>query len=267
MRNVADTKRLILTAAKFSAAAYAFSDDIPSHYRCVIEANFSDITVHRHGHVSCTIAVDRDNLPPTVWIGFDGSKEWEDWKDNFDQALVPLAPGQNKGNVHVGFARQFAALRSSIDSSLSRLDSTIGLSQTELVFTGHSLGSATATLAAVHYSMLGYQTRSIGFATPRLFDRTASYYVDHICQSIITRVEQPTDWVCDVPIRRGRNPYSHVGKGLWVDSEGGVTTEDRPLHHKFAMVLKRLTRRMFAWRIHRMEEYIRRLEKWNEGDN
>lgn len=151
-------------------------------------------------------------------------------------------------------------LEPELDLELKRLGDL--KSSVEVFFTGHFLGPAIATIAAVHFAQLGFNTQAIGFATPRVFCAESSISVNHASPAIITRVESYTDWVGDVPTRHGRVPYTHVGRGLYLDATGHVTTEDRLLRHNFLLLLKRISSRQFAWNVHDMDEYIRRLRLW-----
>jgi hypothetical protein len=113
------------------------------------------------------------------------------------------------GTVHAGFANAFDGVKIKIADWLA---SHPGI---EVVFTGHSLGAALATLCASNW----VASNLITFGSPRVgnlaFTQTikaqaVARYVD--CCDIVTHVPPETHW------------YSHVGNALYIDCAGRLRT-------------------------------------------
>jgi triacylglycerol lipase len=82
------------------------------------------------------------DIPPSVIVVFRGTHNLENWTSNLDTAPVAW---DGPGLVHKGFRDAFNAVREPLDHLLTELSCPV-------YFTGHSLGAALATLAAVTYS-------------------------------------------------------------------------------------------------------------------
>jgi len=124
--------------------------------------------------------------------------------------LVDWPPG---GKVHRGFARAFASVREMIDHWLR--DPPGG----PILFTGHSLGAALATLAASHFGPACLLT----FGSPRVGDETFSAtfspacvhrYVN--CCDVVTRVPPEGLW------------YRHAREARYIDRTGTLRRDATP---------------------------------------
>jgi len=124
-----------------------------------------------------------------------------------------LEPWQKGGKVHSGFAHAFAEIWKDLDPPLRRVDCKI-------LFTGHSLGAAVATLAA----SLRRPNTLYTFGSPRVGnsdfiaacrDVNSQRYVD--CCDIVTRI----------PLRE--MGYEHVGKAYYIDRKRRVTFDRNAL--------------------------------------
>ena len=236
-----------MTAAILSGYAYHSKPDVA----------FSDIHTFEYQNANGFAAVDQHN--DRVWVAFAGTNELEDWRDNVAYSHTKFNGG-TVGSVHSGFLRYYEKL----DQQLAPIINSyhVAWDRAEIVFCGHSLGGAVAQIAAVKFADAGYRTSAISIGSPRVFCPRAAFYVNHVSSTKVTRVESLTDWTTDVPTRSGRYRYSKAGCGIYIDSRGRVTAEERPWWAKSWQVLKRLVRRHSFVNTHSITEYKRRLEKW-----
>jgi len=189
------------------------------------------LTVHRDG---------------TLFVAFRGTEpSAADVLTDLEALLVPWLRG---GNAHDGFVRAFNEL-------WGRLGPRVAALARPIVFTGHSLGAALATLAASESAAADPQASRelVTFGSPRVGDATfvatlegmsVSRYVD--CCDLVTRI--PPERVAVGPVEFG---YRHVQEAnpLYIDRNGvvrpGITSqeirEDRSLAREEYLV-------EYAWR-------------------
>lgn len=245
---IEEKQALILRAAQLSAFAYSNTGSLGSPFNFIAK-NISN------GNSQAFIGTDE--TPNRTWVVFTGSQDRKDWRDDLKYSFVAFNGG-TRGNIHSGFLRHYERIADQITAGIS----DAARSGHEIIFAGHSLGGAVAQLAAAIHQDRGYNASAIAIGAPRIFCPRASFYLDHVANLPITRVESLTDWIADLPPRVGRFPYSHAGHCLFIDSRGRVTTEDRPLFVKAAFVMKRITLGIAAWRVHSANEYVSRIQRW-----
>lgn len=100
-----------------------------------------------------------------VLVVFAGSQEITDWLTNFSFAQIDGSPHDLAGRVHTGFATALsAAWEPLLDAVLARADA-----DTPVWVTGHSLGGALATVAALRLSHEGLNLAPVyAFGQPRV---------------------------------------------------------------------------------------------------
>jgi hypothetical protein len=140
----------------------------------------------------------------TVVVAFRGS-EPDDSGDLLADADLRLTPWPAGGRVHAGFARALQAVWEEVRPSIAP--------GKRLLFSGHSLGAALATLASTLVRPAALYT----FGSPRVGDDAfvrAADLVDHY------RYVDCCDGVCDVP----PEPlgYRHCGRALFIDRHGAI---------------------------------------------
>jgi hypothetical protein len=191
-------------------------------------AGFRAVTFLSRGGTECFVARDADAALTVV--AFRGTASAQDVLTDLMAWRIRWHPG---GRAHAGFAW---ALRRVWPALLQTLTHHSG----RLVYTGHSLGGALATLAATLLPPAALYT----FGAPRVGNaRFAELLrdVDHV------RATDCADAVCDVP--PSWLGYVHTGRQLYVDRDGvareGVDDAAQRADRRLA---RREFVRRFAWR-------------------
>lgn len=138
-------------------------------------------------------------------LSFRGSDDVRAWITNLD--AVP-AGWRGGGRTHRGFA-------AALDAAWPAVEAALAQASPPLVFTGHSLGAALATLAA----SLQSNAELFTFGSPRVGD-------DAFAESMSQRPAETRryinnrDIVCRLP--SARLGYDHVGTPYLIDADGRV---------------------------------------------
>jgi hypothetical protein len=144
----------------------------------------------------------------TLVISFRGTEfsSWANWKNNANDkpTEVNLCEGK-KIKVHQGF---YNSLNSLSDTIISDIESKENLKNTDLVFTGHSLGGAMATLAYIFADCkLKKEVKSISlitFGSPRVLTTQNVNLISEIAtkrNGLIANVHIRGDLVGSVPLK------------------------------------------------------------------
>jgi hypothetical protein len=145
-----------------------------------------------------------------IMVAFRGTQP-DKLRDLIVDAEALMTPWrQNGGSVHRGFAEAFISIEPAITAWLK----PGGVRRPgQLVFTGHSLGAALATLAATAWSPASVYT----FGSPRVGDEN---FASSLATTTIVRFVDCCDLVTRVPPEMGR--YVHVGTARYIDRSGAV---------------------------------------------
>ncbi len=154
------------------------------------------------GGTQATLAVSDERAV----LAFRGT-EGEDPTDIFVDALFLPEPWNGGGWVHMGFARALDHVWLVIEPHLESLDVPV-------LFTGHSLGAALATLAASRHRPASLFT----YGSPRVGDAA---FRETLTGLDIHRFVDCCDLVCQIPPK----PYRHVGTLHYIDRERNVSVE------------------------------------------
>jgi hypothetical protein len=191
-------------------------------------AGFGAVTYLSRGGTDCFVARDA-NAALTV-VAFRGTSSGQDMLTDLMAWRIRWHPG---GRAHAGFAW---ALRRVWPALLQVLTHHSG----RLLYTGHSLGGALATLAATLLPPGALYT----FGSPRVGNArfaTLLRDVDHV------RTTDCADVVCDVP--PAWLGYAHSGSQSYVDRHGIVREGlDRPRQREDRRIARREYLRRLAWR-------------------
>lgn len=140
-----------------------------------------------------------DPVEDTFYFCYQGSNGREDWLDNADFHQVPFVLGR----VHHGFLEQH-------EKSIDRVKQ-LAQGYHRVIVTGHSLGAALATLAAIVLKMESPNRRvgCVPLASPRVGDKE---FVQKFNERLpfTPRYVYGKDLVTYVPLCLGG--YAHVGK-------------------------------------------------------
>jgi len=136
---------------------------VPDEYSLIGAITTSDMGIDndRYGFI---IASNRYSI-----LAFRGTSTSVDWVHDFKAQQMEFTPTKNVGNTHKGFTDIYLALREQIFELLTLLKR-----DRPLFITGHSLGGALATLAAIDIATNSDYTTPIvyTFGAPRVGDPT-----------------------------------------------------------------------------------------------
>ena len=150
-------------------------DDPTDYYSDIFEANVMTKILGKKAVLTYEkdIATDAEMFYSTQenLIIFKATDSKLDWKSNFK--IIPTQCEQIDQILHKGFTEQFNTL----SPTLLKQDFD---KDTILTITGHSLGGALASIAAVCFCQLGYNVRLRTFGAPRAgFCSFRDYYAAH----------------------------------------------------------------------------------------
>jgi hypothetical protein len=181
------------------------------------------------GGTECFVAHDID--AKLTAVAFRGTAGLRDIVTDLMTWRVRWTPG---GKVHAGFAYALRRIWPTLVLSL-------GDREARLIYTGHSLGAALATLAATLVPPEALYT----FGSPRVGDaRFVALLEDVRC----VRTTGCSDLVCAVP--PAWLGFRHCGPHAYVDRDGRTVADPHPvLVRNDQAIGRREYRRDFAWRL------------------
>jgi triacylglycerol lipase len=145
-------------------------------------------------------------------------KKLEDWVSDAKFELVDYGEFNVPGRVHHGFKEALGFVTAQVDAALGKLRGRRGL----LHVTGHSLGAALATLAALrcaHRQETADLLHSLHtFGSPRVGDAPFAAAFSSRLGERTFRIVNNEDLVTRVPTRA--QGYEHVGKLIYIDEAG-----------------------------------------------
>lgn len=186
---------------------------------------FPEVTFFSSASTQALLA--RDPVGDVTVLTFRGTEvDARDWATDLDTVMIPWAEG---GRVHRGFAAALELIWADLVTALAAVPG-------RLLYTGHSLGAALATLASSRRRPAALYT----FGSPRVGDLAFGETLAGLahrrfvhCCDIVTRV--PPE-VLD---------FRHVGELVYVARDGRTL----PLAESEAMAADQaLARRDYAWR-------------------
>ncbi|TNV76611.1 hypothetical protein FGO68_gene5194 [Halteria grandinella] len=205
-----------MKAFYYAAAAYC-NQDLLSKWQCgeacssegeVID--FTKITDDSKGTFGY-VAYNKDNNE--VVVAFRGSVNVENWITNMN-FLQMQYPGHGSAAVHRGFYEAFMAVEGQVMTSLGAI-----LAQhpsARVVITGHSLGAALATFAAVHIKeQLQFPVEKLTFYTlgsPRTGNQAWTDYVYSLYPA--GQNQRITHY----------NDFNHIGDEVWYNVASDTDT-------------------------------------------
>jgi triacylglycerol lipase len=161
----------------------------------------------RGAGIHCFLAQrEKDKLSVVAFRGTDAADITDVWYD----VDLELEPWRTRGRVHSGFAH-------ALDKVLPALDPVLGsIAARRLLYTGHSLGAALATLLASVRRPDALYT----FGCPRVGDRE---FVDSLQGVTSYRYQDCCDAVARVPPEA--LDFCHLGEPFYINGDRKITFE------------------------------------------
>ena len=145
----------------------------------------------------------------TIVVSFRGTVDIKDWIAN---AKLLKRNYQNcvGCKVHTGFSNYYNSVKLQMLAKVSALSHAHP--NAKVIVTGHSLGGAQATLAAVDLTKAGYATDLITYGSPRVGNKQFSEYADKTLTGLNLRVTYKDDIATAAPPQS--IGYWHVGQEM-----------------------------------------------------
>ena len=145
----------------------------------------------------------------TIVVSFRGTVDVNGWISN---AKILQRNYQNCRDckVHTGFSKHYNSVKLQMLAKVSALSHAHP--NAKVIVTGHSLGGAKATLAAVDLTKAGYNTDLITYGSPRVGNKKFSEYVDKTLKGLNLRVTYKNDIVTVTPPQS--IGYWHLGQEI-----------------------------------------------------
>jgi len=199
--------------------------DFGAAYRCPAWNSLSGWRLAQNEASDAEAVCCRDAEALTTYVAFRGTESLKDvavdlavTKNRLPRKLCKGAPGDVRlylaARVHGGFMYQFASLKPLFDACIEENPGD------SVVLTGHSLGGALATLAAL-YMRVVHPDRACAaevFGSPRVGNAALSRLVDSLGVPVL-RHEHGADPVCRMPVRIR---WKHCGTSLRHPRRGGA---------------------------------------------
>jgi len=173
-------------------------------------------------NVAFAAFVAYDSQAGEIILSFKGSDNdvafIEDWLTNFDKHKIQPIEQYPKANVHRGFWNAWQSLKPDVLSAINTVTAEHS-GATAIRVTGHSLGSAMATNAAMDLKLNhGFVTSVVNFGSPRAGDLD---YSEAVLKEVPHwRVTHHNDPVPHTPPKR--SGFHHVATEVYFPDETGL---------------------------------------------
>jgi hypothetical protein len=167
-----------------------------------------------------------------MWVAFRGTTSFAtligDARCDRTRFILPNHPDLDQVYIHAGFLEHFASVQGRLEHDLTDMISA-RTRLSDVYFVGHSLGGATAQVAALYFGSLLKGLSStvrvccIGFGSPRSGGGVHLSDAFRQCVHLHVRVVNEDDFVPLLP------PcpfgFEHVGEALWLQGESATFTQ------------------------------------------
>ena len=193
----------------------------------------------------------------TATIAFRGTQTVTDVVHDLDYRAIPLDEGRPNVLLHAGFRNKFASIQSNALEVL--LDSEHLFDK--VIYTGHSLGGALATVAApiVADWLDDKQHHCLTFGSPRVGNQA---FVDWFGRSIDVniRITNEKDPIPSLPFE---DLFRHVSKSITMSQDLHLTlVPDTPVGKRFQYALEDVDSFGRMWEDHDLGTYMQRVAKF-----
>lgn len=227
--------------------------------------------------------VEKDGVrSEAIVLALRGSQELKDWQTNFSTRLrrfLKVKPSKMErqeedtqepaGQIHRGFQAAWNSVEHQVLEQVDRWNQ--GRSEPlPLFITGHSLGGALATVAAASMSYRGYNIQGVyTFGQPRVGDLIFARRINPHLDGKFFRFVNNNDIVPNIPPPflpwNVWRIYGHIGKLLYFDAQGNLTTTPNPivrfLDFQLGLIRDAFQPGFDMINDHRMEFYISHLKR------
>ncbi|KAH8663945.1 Alpha/Beta hydrolase protein [Xylariales sp. PMI_506] len=213
--------------AQYAGAAYCNSDVAVGTVISCSDGTCPDVTA-AGATVSATflgtdtdaegfVAVDKTN--DLIVVSFKGSHSIRNWITDilFLQESCDLVSGCE---VHSGFYEAWQEIATQVEKALA---AAVAANPTyPIIFTGHSLGAAIATLGVAYVRNLGYSIDLYTYGSPRVGNLNFVEYVTNQAgaENRVTHYDDPVPRLPPILFN-----YRHTSPEYWL-ADGSATTED-----------------------------------------
>lgn len=230
------TRSEALLCAELSRLVYcAFEKDALVRQALISQLTaigFSDATFFDANGLQALLAADPAKR--RCVLAYRGTQPDEAKKDVLADLKVALRSWRGRGRVHKGFADMHAG---KWDDIAAALDARRGM---RMLYTGHSLGAALATLSAALCAPDALYT----FGSPRVGD---AEYAASMAGVVHERYVDCSDIVCRIP--RASWSYQHIGVQRYFDRDGvlhaTISDADMGADQRYAQITYLL---QYGWR-------------------
>ena len=206
----------LIFAAQVSLAAYQ-APEIVKENESFIDSGLSSPTfINSHPQHGTRALLVQQPKTRTVFIGFRGTTSLTDIKYDLDFRMVHLTENHPHVLVHAGFKEKFKSVKQQLVNELLSRASEFD----RIVFTGHSLGGALATVSSpiLAGTLLDKKVHCITFGSPRVGNGA---FTNFFTSNVHSSVRMTTDFD-PVPSLPFETFYEHVQPAISVTESNEV---------------------------------------------
>ncbi|TGZ84085.1 alpha/beta-hydrolase [Ascodesmis nigricans] len=199
--------------AEYAAAAYCAPNHVVgTEVRCpdnicptVTQRRVHTIMTFNEGKTDTTGIIARDDDAKYIVVTFRGSRSFKNWITNIALILIPAPAFCKDCKIHKGFYEAYQEVQPRIQAAVEKLVKQYP--GYRIVTTGHSLGGALATIAAVDLRKR-WKVESYTYGSPRIGNAALSFFITSSTSGSNYRITHLDDPVPRLPLLV--QGYTHV---------------------------------------------------------